>query len=62
LYRLKVYNSANNAIEYCKENNILKNFLETHSSEVFNMLLTEWNWDDALKAAREADFKVENWC
>jgi hypothetical protein len=40
-------------IEYCKENNILKKFLEEHSSEVFNMLMTEWNWDDALKVARE---------
>jgi predicted transposase YdaD len=23
-------------------------FLELHSSEVYNMLFTEWNWDDAL--------------
>jgi len=36
------------AIQYCKEHNILKEFLETHSTEVFNMLMTEWNWDDAL--------------
>jgi predicted transposase YdaD len=50
---LKLEESVNNAIEYCKENNILKKFLETHSSEVFNMLLTEWNWDDALEVARE---------
>jgi predicted transposase/invertase (TIGR01784 family) len=41
------------AIEYCKENNILKKFFDEHSSEVFNMLLTEWNWDDALEVARE---------
>jgi predicted transposase/invertase (TIGR01784 family) len=26
----------------------LQEFLELHSSEVFNMLFTEWNWDDAL--------------
>ena len=45
--------AVNNAVEYCKENNILKKFLEKHSSEVFNMLLTEWNWDDALEVARE---------
>jgi len=50
---LTLEEALNNAIEYCKENNILKNFLETHSSEVFNMLLTEWNWDDALEVARE---------
>jgi len=36
------------AIKYCKERDILKEFLETHSTEVFNMLITEWNWDDAL--------------
>ncbi|MDR2607950.1 MAG: hypothetical protein LBC57_06115 [Treponema sp.] len=31
------------AIQYCIENNILRNFLEEHASEVMNMLLTEWN-------------------
>jgi hypothetical protein len=35
------------AIKYCIENNILKQFLETNSSEVFNMLLTEWNTEEA---------------
>jgi hypothetical protein len=32
---------------------ILKDFLELHSSEVINMLLTEWNWDDALTVRGE---------
>jgi len=50
---LELEEAVNNAIEYCKKNNILKKFLEKHSSEVFNMLLTEWNWDDALEVARE---------
>jgi len=50
---LELEEAVNNAVEYCKENNILKKFLEKHSSEVFNMLLTEWNWDDALEVARE---------
>ena len=36
------------AIKYCREHDILKEFLEKHSTEVFNMLLTEWNTDDAL--------------
>ena len=31
------------AIEYCIRHDILKEFLETHTSEVLNMLLTEWN-------------------
>jgi flagellar biosynthesis/type III secretory pathway protein FliH len=26
----------------------MKDFFETNASEVVNMLLTEWNWDDAL--------------
>ncbi|MDR1802722.1 MAG: Rpn family recombination-promoting nuclease/putative transposase [Treponema sp.] len=41
------------AIKYCIENNILKHFLETHSSEVFNMLLTEWNTEEAITVNRE---------
>jgi hypothetical protein len=35
------------AIQNCIDNNILKSFLETHSSEVFNMLLTEWKTEEA---------------
>jgi predicted transposase/invertase (TIGR01784 family) len=38
------------AIKYCIENGVLKTFLETHSSEVFNMLITEWNLDEAKEA------------
>jgi len=33
--------------------NILKDFLETNSSEVINMLLTDWNMDDALRVREE---------
>jgi hypothetical protein len=36
------------AIKHCREHDILKEFLEQHSTEVFNMLLTEWNTEDAL--------------
>ena len=35
------------AIKYCIDNNILKSFLETQGSEVLNMLLTEWNIEEA---------------
>lgn len=45
--------SYNHVINYCIKNNVLKSFLENHSSEVFNMLLTEWNQDEALEVARE---------
>ena len=36
------------AIQYCIEHDIMKDFFEANASEVVNMLLTEWNWDDAL--------------
>jgi len=45
--------SFNDAIEYCIKNNILKDYLEKHGSEAYNMIFTEWNWDDALEVARE---------
>jgi hypothetical protein len=35
------------AVLYCREHGILKAFLEEHGTEVMNMLITEWNWDDA---------------
>ena len=41
------------ALKYCIDNDILKTFLETHSSEVFNMLLTEWNTEEAKVVWRE---------
>jgi len=50
---LKLEKAIHNAIEYCIENNILKNYLKKHGSEVFNMISSEWNWDTALKVARE---------
>jgi predicted transposase/invertase (TIGR01784 family) len=33
---------------YCREHDILKEFMETHGTEAINMLMTEWNMDDAL--------------
>jgi predicted transposase/invertase (TIGR01784 family) len=41
------------AIQKCIGENILRDFLQTHSSEVFNMLLTEWNWEDAKEVWQE---------
>ena len=37
------------AVKYCQMHGILKQFLENHSIEVLNMLLTEWNLEDAKK-------------
>jgi hypothetical protein len=36
------------AVRYCRDHDILKGFLEQNGTEVMNMLMTEWNWDDAL--------------
>jgi len=49
----KLEEAIKNAIEYCIENNILKEYLEKHGSEAYNMIFAEWNWDTALKVARE---------
>jgi hypothetical protein len=35
------------AIRRCIGEGILAGFLEEHSSEVLNMLLEEWNWEEA---------------
>jgi phosphotransacetylase len=56
--------AVRNAIKYCTGNNILKKFLETHGSEVYNMLLTEWNLDEAIEVAREEareETREEDW-
>ena len=41
------------AVLYCEENNIMQPFLMNHASEVENMLLTEWNWEDAKQVWQE---------
>jgi predicted transposase/invertase (TIGR01784 family) len=41
------------AIKYCIDRNILRGFFEKNSSEVFNMLTDEWDWDEYMEVARE---------
>jgi hypothetical protein len=41
------------AVRFCKARGILADFLKKHGSEVGNMLLTEWNWEDALQVRWE---------
>jgi len=41
------------AIKTCMKKNILLSFLREHGSEVENMLLTEWNMDEAIAVAKE---------
>ena len=49
------------AVRYCLDNGILYNFLNENSTEVENMLLTEWNWDDALQVEREEGREEGTW-
>ena len=35
------------AIKYCMNHDILSEFLSSHSSEVMNMLITEWDTEEA---------------
>jgi len=36
------------AVRYCRDHDILKEFLEQNATEVMNMLITEWKLEDAL--------------
>jgi len=41
------------AIDECIKRNVLREYLERNSSEVRNMLLQEWNWEEALEVSKE---------
>jgi len=41
------------AINWCIENNILKDFLRENAAEVLNMLFAEWKLEDALVVERK---------
>jgi hypothetical protein len=45
--------SIEEAVLYCISHGIMKEFLENHSSEVINMLFTEFSLEDALKISKE---------
>jgi hypothetical protein len=45
--------AVSGAIRHCVNNRILAKFLEEHGSEVMNMLLEEWNLDEAKEVWRE---------
>jgi ASC-1-like (ASCH) protein len=52
------------AMRDCREHDILKEFLETHGTEVINMLLTEWKMEDALAVRYEEGWtegREEGW-
>lgn len=41
------------AVKDCQTEGVLVEFIKKHSSEVANMLYTQWNWDDAMAVERE---------
>jgi predicted transposase YdaD len=45
--------AVSTAIKYCIDNGKLRDFLETHGSEVRNMLMTEYDPNEELEALRE---------
>jgi hypothetical protein len=47
-------------VRYCRDHDILKEFLEENGTEVMNMLLTEWNIEDAKKVWFEEGME-EGW-
>jgi len=50
--------SVKKAVVYCRNHDILKEFLGKNASEVMNMLITEWNWDDALEVRYEEGIEI----
>jgi predicted transposase/invertase (TIGR01784 family) len=52
--------SIKRTVKYCQSHDILKEFLELHAGEVLSMLMTEWNWDDAL-AVRYEEGHDDGW-
>jgi hypothetical protein len=49
--------SVEDAVVYCINKGILRDYLRQNSSEVVNMLYTEWKWEDAI-AVREKEAKA----
>ena len=45
------------AVRDCIEEGILVEFMKNHSSEVVNMLYTQWNYEDAVAVERQEAFE-----
>lgn len=50
---MSLEDAIHEAVLYCEQRGVMRSFLEKHASEVENMLLSDWNWDDALQVERE---------
>jgi len=49
--------AAKSAINYCRKNNILRDFLKAHGSEVLNMLYAEYDPEVERRVAREEGYE-----
>ena len=45
--------AVNEVVKYCSKHDILREFLDVHGKEISNMLLEEWNIDDAKEVWQE---------
>jgi hypothetical protein len=50
---MKLEEAVKEAVEYCLEHDILKEFFEKNAAEVIKMLKRKWNMKDALAVSRE---------
>ena len=48
--KLSLHEAIIKAVDYCINNNVMKEYLTQHEKEVFNMLALQWNIDDAKTA------------
>jgi flagellar biosynthesis/type III secretory pathway protein FliH len=49
----KLDDAVNTAIQYCIDHDIMEEFLKRHGSEVYNMLMAEFNIEEARKVWME---------
>jgi hypothetical protein len=56
--KLSLEESVRSAVKYCKENNILKEFLDKYGTEVLKMILEDITVEDEIEAAREEGMEI----
>jgi hypothetical protein len=54
-----LYEAVRLAVKYCIDNNVLRDFLRKHGSEVFNMLYSEYSFDEEAAVIREEGMEKE---
>jgi len=50
--------ATDKTVEECIAQGVLKDFLQKYKKELFSMLITDWNWDTALRVAKEENFEA----